>query len=167
MIPRFGAALAALRALLLVGLLSSAPAGVAGAAAPALELVGADQAETLELSLERARGDAAGHGRDRERVQRRHGQLSRAAGARRAGQLGLDQLETVRFIAANDYYVDIPTEDFRDYDAILAMEADGEQLSRREKGPLWLMYPISDHSALRDPIYLRRLIWQVVRIEAL
>ena len=82
-------------------------------------------------------------------------------------RLGLESLDFVRFVAANDYYVDIPTEDFRTYDVILAMEADGERLSRREKGPLWLMYPISDHPALRDPIYLRRLIWQVVRIEAL
>ena len=47
------------------------------------------------------------------------------------------------------------------------MEANGKKLSRREKGPLWLMYPISDHAELTDPIYLRRLIWQVVRIEAL
>ncbi len=78
---------------------------------------------------------------------------------------GLQDAETVRVTAANDYFVDIPTQDFKDYDVILAMEADGERLSRREKGPLWLMYPISDHAALRDPIYLRRLIWQVVRIE--
>ena len=70
-------------------------------------------------------------------------------------KLGLDKLDQVRFVAANDYYVDIPTEDFADYDAILAMEANGEKLSRREKGPLWLMYPISDHAELKDPIYLR------------
>ena len=82
-------------------------------------------------------------------------------------QLGLDDVEQVRLVAANDYFVDIPTEDFRDYDAILAMEADGKRLSRRDKGPLWLMYPISDHAELNDPVYLRRLIWQVVRIEAL
>ena len=82
-------------------------------------------------------------------------------------QLGLDDVAEVRLVAANDYFVDIPTEDFRAYDAILAMEADGKRLSRREKGPLWLMYPISDHPELKDPIYLRRLIWQVVRIEAL
>ena len=63
----------------------------------------------------------------------------------------LDRLETVRFTAANDYFVDIPTSDFRDYDAILAMEADGKKLSRREKGPLWLMYPISDHPELQRP----------------
>jgi hypothetical protein len=79
--------------------------------------------------------------------------------------LGLDHAEELRFIAANDYFVDIPTGDFRDYDVILAMEADGKPLSRRDKGPIWLMYPISDHSELRDPLYLRRLIWQVVRIE--
>lgn len=81
--------------------------------------------------------------------------------------LGLEGADTVRLVAANDYFVDIPTEDFDRYDAILAMEADGRRLSRRDKGPLWLMYPISDHAELRTQDYLRRLIWQVVRIEAL
>jgi hypothetical protein len=82
--------------------------------------------------------------------------------------LALDEMETLRFTAANDYFVDIPTSDFRRYNAILAMEADGEALSRRDKGPLWLMYPISDHFELQgDPVYNARLIWQVVRIEAL
>lgn len=79
-------------------------------------------------------------------------------------RVGLDKADNVRFTAANDYYVDIPTQNFRDYDAILALEADGERLSRRDKGPIWLMYPISDYPALRDPIYTRRLIWQVVKI---
>ena len=74
-------------------------------------------------------------------------------------RVGLDKVETIRFVAANDYYVDIPTQNFRDYDAILAMVADGERLSRRDKGPFWLMYPISDHPELRDPVYSRRLIW--------
>jgi hypothetical protein len=81
--------------------------------------------------------------------------------------LGLDQAETVRFTAANDYYVDIPTSDFRRYNVILAIEADGNRLSRREKGPIWVMYPISDHPELQDPVYNTRLIWQVVRIESL
>ncbi len=79
--------------------------------------------------------------------------------------LELGAEETLRFTAANDYYVDIPTEDFRRYDVILALEADGKLLSRRDKGPLWLMYPISDHVDLSDPAYIHRLIWQLVRIE--
>ncbi len=81
--------------------------------------------------------------------------------------LALDDFEILRFTAANDYYVDIPTSDFRKYNAILALEADGTPLSRRDKGPLWLMYPISDHPDLQDSIYIHRLIWQVVRIESL
>jgi hypothetical protein len=79
-------------------------------------------------------------------------------------RVGLDKADNVRFVAANDYYVDIPTQNFRDYDAILAIEADGVRLSRRDKGPVWLMYPISDFTELQDPIYSRRLIWQVVKI---
>ena len=60
--------------------------------------------------------------------------------------LGLDRLETVRFVAANDYFVDIPTEDFRDYEVDPGDGGRRRQLSRREKGPLWLMYPISGSS---------------------
>lgn len=82
-------------------------------------------------------------------------------------KLGMGEAETVRFSAANDYFVDIPTSDFREYDVILAMEADGVALTRRTKGPLWLMYPIADFPELRDRIYNNRLIWQVVKIESL
>jgi len=82
-------------------------------------------------------------------------------------RLGLGEADLLRFTAANDYSIEIPASDFRNYDTIFAMEADGQKLSRREKGPLWLMYPISDNEELRDPIYIHRLIWQVVRIEPL
>ena len=75
------------------------------------------------------------------------------------------QFETLRFSAANDYYVEIPTEDFRRYDVIMAMQADGVPLARREKGPLWLMYPISGQADLQDPIYIHRLIWQLETVE--
>ena len=81
--------------------------------------------------------------------------------------LALQEAELLRFTAANDYYVDIPGSDFRKYNVIIALEADGKRLSRREKGPLWVMYPISDHSELRTQVYSSRLIWQVVRIESL
>lgn len=80
--------------------------------------------------------------------------------------VGLDDAELVRLTAANDYTVDIPTDDFRSYDAILAMIADGKRLSRRERGPLWLVYPMSQHPELTESQYNRRLIWQVVRIDA-
>ena len=165
MIPRLCAASRALSPLALALALGLSPQPAAAGAA-ALELVGAGQQDMLELSLEELAAmpqvTVATENEFSDGVVDYRGPLVRDVLAR----LGLDELETVRFVAANDYYVDIPTSDFHDYDAILAMEADGERLSRREKGPLWLMYPISDHAELNDPIYLRRLIWQVVRIEA-
>jgi hypothetical protein len=78
---------------------------------------------------------------------------------------GLHDAEIVRFTALNDYSVDIPTSDFANYDAILAVEANGRRLSRRDKGPLWLVYPMDSHPELQQHEYVARLIWQVVRVE--
>lgn len=156
----------AFRLILVLALAAAAPVA-AGTADSALELVAAGRSRTLDLSL----ADLADLP---QVVVRTENEFSDGVVAYRGplvrdvlAKLGLDRLQAVRFVAVNDYYVDIPTSDFTDYDAILAMEADGKPLSRRDKGPLWLMYPISDNAALRDPIYLRRLIWQVIRIEAL
>lgn len=81
--------------------------------------------------------------------------------------LALDSLETVRFTAVNDYFIDVPTDELNRYDVVLALEVDGRRLSLRDKGPLWLMYPLSQHPELAGPIYNARLIWQVVRVDAL
>lgn len=81
--------------------------------------------------------------------------------------VGLDRTKVVRFIAANDYSVDIPTSDFTRWDVILAMEADGAPLDRRATGPIWVIYPQSSDAELDKPIYSQRLIWQLIRIEAL
>ena len=67
--------------------------------------------------------------------------------------------------AANDYTVEIQAAEFETYDVIFALDIDGEILSMRDKGPIWLMYPISDFEELQKPIYNNRLIWQLVRVE--
>lgn len=82
-------------------------------------------------------------------------------------ELGLNDADRVRLTAMNDYFIDVPTSDFAQYDVIMALEADGTRLSRRDKGPIWLMYPISDHEELADPVFNARLIWQLVSAEAL
>ena len=68
-------------------------------------------------------------------------------------------------VAANDYSHDIPFSDFTDYDVILALEADGKRLSLRDKGPIWVMYPIDQHPELKDPVYNPRRVWQLTEIE--
>lgn len=71
----------------------------------------------------------------------------------------------VKLTAANDYAVEFPVSELRKYDAILALSMDGTPLSRRGKGPIWMIYPMSEHAELRDPVYNSRLIWQLVKIE--
>ena len=71
----------------------------------------------------------------------------------------------VILIAVNDYQVEVPIEDFFDYDVILATRMAGALLSVRDKGPIWVVYPMSEHPELRDNIYNSRLIWQLRRLE--
>lgn len=80
-------------------------------------------------------------------------------------RVGVGKAETAHLVAVNDYSVDIPLQDFFDYDVIFALYADGKRLTMRDKGPLWLVYPIDAHPELNDPIYNARMIWQLARVE--
>lgn len=75
------------------------------------------------------------------------------------------EAEEVRMIAINDYQINIPVADFLLYDVILATRMNGERLSRREFGPIWVIYPRDDHVELQDSLYNTRHIWQLVRME--
>ncbi|TEA79381.1 hypothetical protein ERE07_08100 [Allopusillimonas ginsengisoli] len=69
--------------------------------------------------------------------------------------------------ALNYYEIEIPIEDFNDYDVILAYAMDGKRLRSREKGPLWVVYPRDDHPELQDIRYDYRWVWQVFRLNVL
>lgn len=73
--------------------------------------------------------------------------------------------DTLRAHALNDYAVDIPRSDAADYDVILALARDGQPLTVRDGGPLWVIYPWGDHAGLRNELYYSRSIWQVRRID--
>jgi hypothetical protein len=81
------------------------------------------------------------------------------------GRFGDANAKTVTFTAANDYQVDVDVAEFYKYNAILALTQDGVALSKRDKGPIWVIYPMSDFVELRDPVYNSRLIWQLVKLE--
>lgn len=70
-------------------------------------------------------------------------------------------------IAINEYQVEVPASDAVEGGPILAWQQSGKQLSVREKGPLWLVYPYDKSEAYRtDEIYARS-VWQVVKINLL
>lgn len=71
----------------------------------------------------------------------------------------------VKATALNDYSIEIPIEDFEKYPVLFAMKMDGSELSRRDKGPIWVVYPRDDYSELRNPKVDAKWIWQLVKIE--
>lgn len=66
--------------------------------------------------------------------------------------------------AINDFSVKIPASDAFEYNVILALFSDGQKMSIRDKGPIWLIYPMDDHEELRDDSYNSRIIWQLTSL---
>lgn len=74
--------------------------------------------------------------------------------------------ETFKMRALNDYVVTVQPGELHDIDPIIALEMNGEPMSVRDKGPLWVMLPLSDQPRFNDVAYRRLLIWQLSEIEA-
>jgi hypothetical protein len=83
----------------------------------------------------------------------------RAAGAATVGS------GTLRCTAVNDYRVRIPVEDAKRYDVVVAHLLNGQPMSVREKGPLFVIYPFDEQPQLRNTTYFSRCIWQLRLIE--
>lgn len=73
--------------------------------------------------------------------------------------------DTAAALALNDYLIEIPVEDFHEYDVLVADTMDGETLTPRDKGPLWIVYPRDDHAELQDIRYDYRWVWQLHHLE--
>ncbi|PJE30985.1 hypothetical protein SAMN06297129_3692 [Pseudooceanicola antarcticus] len=73
--------------------------------------------------------------------------------------------ETLTAIALNDYQIELPAEDFTRYDVVAALEMNGETLTPRDKGPIWIVYPRDEFVELQDIYYDYRWVWQLVRLE--
>ena len=67
-------------------------------------------------------------------------------------------------IAMNDYEVKVPVDDAARFGPVLARRADGQALTVRQKGPLFMIYPFDSKPILKSDIYYSRSIWQLKRI---
>jgi hypothetical protein len=68
-------------------------------------------------------------------------------------------------IALNDYSAEVPMEDVRKFGVLLALKRDGEYMTVRDKGPLFIIYPFDSNPDLKAQKYYSRSVWQVARIE--
>lgn len=71
----------------------------------------------------------------------------------------------IEAIALNDYAVSIPTTDAVEGGPIIAYARDGEAMSVRDKGPLWIIYPFDDNNKYKTEEYYSRSIWQLDRLK--
>jgi hypothetical protein len=72
--------------------------------------------------------------------------------------------QTVTIVALDGYAMEVPVEDLVKYDVVVATEIDGKKLSIRDKGPAWLIYPISTNKELEDTVYESRSVRQIKTI---
>ncbi|QIM20900.1 molybdopterin-dependent oxidoreductase [Phycicoccus sp. HDW14] len=78
--------------------------------------------------------------------------------------VGAGGAKTLHTLAINDYGVDIPASDARDYPTMLATSVDGQRMSVERYGPTRIVYPTSTYDL--DPVtYDPRWIWQLKSIE--
>ncbi|MDP1533377.1 MAG: hypothetical protein Q8L92_07320 [Rubrivivax sp.] len=73
----------------------------------------------------------------------------------------------LRARALNDYSVDIPFDDARRVDVIVARLLDDKPMPVRDKGPLFIVYPFDAQPELRSAVYFSRSAWQLRSIEVL
>ena len=74
---------------------------------------------------------------------------------------------TLRAAAINDYAVQIPVSDAVVDGPIIAYARNGEPMSVRDKGPLWIVYPYDSNPDYQSEVIFSRSIWQLDRIEVL
>ena len=79
---------------------------------------------------------------------------------------GLQKAAKLNAKALNDYVTTITVADAYKYDVLLALTQDGKLLSRRNKGPVWVIYPLSQYPELDKPSYHSAMIWQLRSISA-
>ena len=73
--------------------------------------------------------------------------------------------ETVKAAALNDYTVELPLDDFLNYDVLLALDMNGEEMRVSDKGPIWIVYPRDDVPELNNRLLHDRWVWQLKSLQ--
>lgn len=70
----------------------------------------------------------------------------------------------IKAVALNDYSITMPMANAREDGPIIAYMMDGEEMSSRQKGPLWILFPFDDRPEYRTEQAYSWSIWQLARI---
>jgi hypothetical protein len=67
----------------------------------------------------------------------------------------------IKAMALNDFQSTIPVEDAMKYDMVMALKMNGQPISVKTKGPLFIVYPYDAKPELRSAVYYERSPWQL------
>jgi hypothetical protein len=67
--------------------------------------------------------------------------------------------------ALNGYAANIPVSDVEEYPVLLALRRNGEAMSVREKGPIWIIYPNPEPSSDTPGPHNDKSVWQLSDID--
>ena len=68
---------------------------------------------------------------------------------------------TIKAAALNDYMTNIPLDDAKKFDVIVAHKMNGEDIPVKTKGPLFIVYPFDSKKELQSTTYYERSAWQL------
>jgi hypothetical protein len=73
------------------------------------------------------------------------------------------QGKNLKAVALDGYITPIiALKDLKRYGVILATKKNGKTLKIRDKGPIWMMYPIDEHQELKNDVLIQyKLIWHL------
>jgi hypothetical protein len=71
----------------------------------------------------------------------------------------------IRAIALNDYAIDLEVAELRKYPVLFALKSNGADLHRRDRGPIWIVYPRDQFSEFKDERHNFKWIWQLKGLE--
>lgn len=69
--------------------------------------------------------------------------------------------ERLTAAALNDYSMDLNLAVARRYPVILATHRNGQPMRVRDKGPIWVIYPLSEFPELRREEHHQAMVWQL------
>ena len=73
--------------------------------------------------------------------------------------------DRIKASAINNYAVELEAAELRRYPVVLALKANGSDLRRRDRGPIWIVYPRDEFAELRDEKHNFKWIWQLRTLE--
>ncbi|MDP5291039.1 hypothetical protein Q9290_01840 [Oceanimonas sp. CHS3-5] len=73
--------------------------------------------------------------------------------------------KTVRLVALNDYHHDIDMQLVKRTPFLLVTHLDGQTMKIRDKGPIWLMLPLSDNNRYNTKRFHEMLVWQLKSLD--